>query len=1489
MNSELDPQFQALVPEYQNTLRALQEREHIRIRPLQQLTGGRTGALLYLVSVSTVDPTSVEHFILKLDRPAQWGGDWKNEAEKHRLAASLASKDFVQHHMAQLVYDPIEMDGALLVLYTIAGGSLQQCRPLIAYAQQGRLELIYSTLGSGLLELWNKDRIEPVSHVHPQSILADWLGYRLSPNEGRIHGFLNDECDCNANAPGFILDGEMYANPYAFACDEELWGDTRPLDILRGFLHGDLNNNNVLVEFSQYGDDFEGYYLIDFANFRKNSFLLYDHAYLELSYLLRQATRVSVEKWIEFVRMLARVDVPSTTWVSAELAGACAVIRSMRVALASWISCNHPTLLDDFWGLYRLAGTAVGLNFCNKTGLSREERFAAFVYAATYLREQCQYSEIRLPESGEELALRQTKALMEAGDTWEPFLEACQGFDRERIYILVTGPDLREVAPLMNPLGRVGWSLILDFDPDTQAGGLYEYMSEEIEGRRSLHVLTCDARLSLNPARATYWYAAHGLRGRASTFPIGDGWLPWKLKYSAPLTQILRDLAASSSEQPATSLILWNEPNYVNKICDLLTDAFGDRIDLIFATPQLDPLLEISQVYNGKVFPLQATQITAGLSKLFRRFYFEKKTVSLPGAHKQRVVLKRKDTVFLEEEMTLVHHDVGIQEKDEDGRKSRFLYGGKISWFELSLHQDVDRNKTEYLRNQVRHDLTHRLTTRINLYHHPGAGGTTVARRIAWDLHESYPAVLLHKVSDGTIGRLQLLRRLTSLPILVVVESAEVPLDILEKLYSTVRSENLAVVFLIVSRRFEAVKKEEERVRYLREQLDADEANRFAESYGRVRPDRLALLRDLARNEGTQKLRVPFYFGLTAFDREFTRLDTYVEARLQGMSEEERRIMCYIALAYRYAHQTLPSQMFAHMLGLDGTTTVQLERALDKRRQSLLIRESKEGEVNWRPSHQLVAGEICEHILAGDAAARRMWRDNLSTWAIRFIEDCDALYETTDRVPSERVLDILSRMLVLRHSRDTLGTPAEKPYFERRPNFGQLIQDIQVPEGQLAVLRALAEHFNDQPHFWAHLGRYLSWCGEHTKALEAIEKSLELDDQDHVLHHMKGMTLREQAYGLMKAAEKKARSGEDVTAAALEEIEALLQQAEDAFSLAREMAPDDEYAHVSHIQLLTWTVEFGFKMSGTRSYVDFLTDPSSLKYQEKIELAEGLLQDVKRLRGGEAQRLSHYVVSCETRLNELVGDYAKVIEGWTRLLKRSDVYKPPIRRRLVFAYLGSRKRSWDNLDQEGLNEIVNLMEQNLLREPHNERNIRLWFEAARRTPSVMVDSAIERLSYWRALGGSIDCVYYLYTLHTLKAIEGSAVAKVAAERLVEGSRRQARNLQYRTRSYNWLGKGSGMTRLVHYSRLGGWDREKDFWTNAEPLERISGLIARIDRPEAGLIELECGLRVFFVPGRSRAPDESSFVKERHENERVSFFLGFSYDGLRAWSVKLQKG
>jgi len=207
-------------------------------------------------------------------------------------------------------------------------------------------------------------------------------------------------------------------------------------------------------------------------------------------------------------------------------------------------------------------------------------------------------------------------------------------------------------------------------------------------------------------------------------------------------------------------------------------------------------------------------------------------------------------------------------------------------------------------------------------------------------------------------------------------------------------------------------------------------------------------------------------------------------------------------------------------------------------------------------------------------------------------------------------------------------------------------------------------------------------------------------------------------------------------------------------------------------------------------------------------------------------------------------------------------------------------RRWDKLPGKNLQRALELLEQNVQEEPADDRNIRLWIQGARflaNPPSVKL--AAERVAYWRSNGDSLDAVYYIYVLHSLQAIAGSTLAGDRALRALEECRNRARFRRDSTRSFEWLGVGQGLKQLVHQDMLGEWDREADFWAKTGQLRRSEGVVSSISGPQAGEIELAGGLKAFFVPG------VAGLVFGRGQNVRVTFFLGFSDEGLRAWSVE----
>lgn len=816
-----------------------------------------------------------------------------------------------------------------------------------------------------------------------------------------------------------------------------------------------------------------------------------------------------------------------------------------------------------------------------------------------------------------------------------------------------------------------------------------------------------------------------------------------------------------------------------------------------------------------------------------------------------------------------MHLQAGLlPEEDHDASRS-FLHGGEIDWYELHLNIDVERDVTPYVLRVVRGDLDSNRTIRFNLSHDAGAGGTTVGRRVAWDLHREYPTGMLRRTVDpqSTAERLRRIVALTGKPVMLTVDSSEITGRQIDELFEHARARRLPVVFLQVLRRLSIPGSDfvqGERARYLKSDLSDSEANRFVFVLSREEPGKRRELERL-RNSVNKQMRSPFYFCLQAFEDRFLGIPSYVASHIAGLSEPQRRILGLLAIAHHYGQRALPEDAFRELLSLPPASPVDLREALPAYALNLVVEGSAR---SWRTTHDLIAKELLVQLLTPDGGDPRTWSQGLSNWAIEFARFCRGKAP----VPSEELLETVRRIFVYRdNNEEVLGTERAG-----QRQLSLLLEAIPADPGKLRVLSELVSLYPEEAHFWAHLGRFYAVRNkDYLKALDNIDHAISLQPSDHVLHHMRGMATRSRLYDLISEQ------------APLEDLIPLAVSASESFARARELGPDDDYAYISEVQMLARILAYSAASHPT-GLARFVALPSTDNFlREALQQAEDLLEQVRRNREGE--RPSEYEARCRADLDALYGEHDSAIQIWNNLLDRPGIYAPPLRRQIAWAYLARRGRAWDKLQQHEVDRIVELMRDNLELKPDDDKSLRLWLQAVRRSRHpLMLEAAIEKVAYWKANGDSLDATYYLYVLYTLSALEGSAGAIDYAIRNLDECKARARFRRNRDKSFEWLGRGQGLQRLVHHSLLGEWDREADFWTNPAPLDRIEGRITKWDGPQAGRIEIAWNLSAFFVPAKGKRDGDRSFQRA-DVSRRVTFYLGFSYDGLRAWEVRDASG
>ena len=356
---------------------------------------------------------------------------------------------------------------------------------------------------------------------------------------------------------------------------------------------------------------------------------------------------------------------------------------------------------------------------------------------------------------------------------WEEFIESVQRFSTSNKYLLLSNlPELTS-AHGVEILGAIDWSFVMDMDPDSDNNGLLKAVRPTMENRRSVHMIVRGDRPTLNIERGTYWFFASGLTGAGNPTATGS-WRQWRQEYGNEVREQLINLAKVSTPTPVTMVILWQRDGMASHLQSILDDvlaAFGNSVNFVIVTddPSDAQLKAVAELTGSTTIVLPLHQMCSGLKTMFGTDQDSSAAVILPSSSGAPIVLDAPDVNWLEEEIELVHLNSGVLRDGDRNIGTDFLKGHQITWHELGLHYDVERDEANRLLNQVQADLRARRTVRINLYHTPGAGGTTVARRVIWENHGTYPCGILHRIEPReTIERLQHIVASTGQPTLIL-------------------------------------------------------------------------------------------------------------------------------------------------------------------------------------------------------------------------------------------------------------------------------------------------------------------------------------------------------------------------------------------------------------------------------------------------------------------------------------------------------------------------------------------------------------------------------------------------------------------------------------------------------------------------------------------------------------------------------------------------
>lgn len=1114
----------------------------------------------------------------------------------------------------------------------------------------------------------------------------------------------------------------------------------------------------------------------------------------------------------------------------------------------------------------------------------------------------------------------------ETQDEWEIFYDHTGSLNRLNNYVLVLPPDnMGLTKSQMMVLMRIHWKIIFDFNSASKDTGFFSILENPksnnvirpitIEQRDDASLLNID-RYSIN------WIFANGITTIPETVPKSVKEWKISLKYPKLLEKVTHELHTLVNNFTVV-IFLYNDQIFINDIFEKFTSTFQeDRIKLIFICESKDVADELSisyKWYEPLVLEMSINKFVEGIANTMSKNIDSSSEIVklIPSRAKDlkddNVDVSNRYFYYLSEGLELLYQRIGLENEDRSDNKP-FYTGNTISWFELSIDGDVRRNVLEKLQLKLTEALQQaKGAKRINLVHKPGAGGTTLSRRIAYNFHNNYPTIILLKYVRGrTIISINEIAEFTQKSIILIVEAFRINENDIEYFMREINNNKKNVVILYV-------KRDQQRERNILngdlinlsdKMIDITEMSRFISKYSM-----------LANDQGRQKLSGFKDEPLTRYDVidyplitfenavKGEMLFNYIYSNIEPLWISETKFLVYLSIIYNYTQKSVNENWFKKIFGEKVLSErIDYNRRVDNPITKLIFQESDvEGFPTeyWRPKYNLFAKEILNILMGGreSYSVKESWKDNLHVRLIDMIDD----FHDSDPILTKEVRELLKSLLLERDNSDTIvSIDAEIELQSHSNQFSKIISDISDKINQKAVFVKLVSCYPNEAHYLGHLGRFLyekaETYDEFEEAYNYITSALSLAENDFNLWHIHGMCNKTKIDYLIRQFDMNESEFVDI-----HNIQGRIQEfadsAQRSFVKSREINQLNFHSHVTEILAILKVLDFGKRSSKVENIVDFLTRPEFEWYQMKFESLNELITQTRELitlsrdleNKASLLKSRDMLNQCETKLLTFLEQFTQAAEKIYNLISSAGRDSRPYFRKLyLLARLSNKSKvhnvsindAWQHLSEHELQIILTNIENNIREAPSDERNYRDWLSAIRHHPKqYYIDDAIIKLRSWRDITpsfslGFYQASYYLYVLHSINALNKSSdMSNIDANSAIQYKKDCITPLISDTFSFEWFGVGVGIKQMINFAKLGKMNGPDGFFSDTSRLKRVKGVILRIQSPQSGVLKLNGGLEAFFVPTIGR------FTQHHDETTEVDCYIGFRYGMIHAWQVR----
>ncbi|TRW27116.1 hypothetical protein FMM05_00245 [Flavobacterium zepuense] len=1091
---------------------------------------------------------------------------------------------------------------------------------------------------------------------------------------------------------------------------------------------------------------------------------------------------------------------------------------------------------------------------------------------------------------------------------WDELYNYVDGFSKQNKYILVAPPVYKDCSlNQLEVLARINWSFVIDFNPDSKEHGLFKsfektvgsgFVPLTIKQKGQRNIVGTGAYGSVN------WLFANGLKTIADTITKNvKSWL--SNRYHLFIKELFSDFFSKAVHRYVI-IYLWDDVEYIEEITRIVSqiDNVGnDLIRHVFISENFDTLTEIDKFdkfdINYKAYNLSLQTIISNLANVLSKQELENDKIIVPG---RTIAGEQTDIDISDIYNKLLDNHVSIVYKNIEqstiyiaaNQVPAFYQGEQITWKDLSIDIEAKRAKYDELLLKLKSHLTlTKKSLKFELFHKPGAGGTTLAHRVAFDLRSLFPTIVVtHFEKVNTYKSISIFLEKVNRPVLAVVEASNMGLNDVEELIRTCNASKQTVCFLYIRRTLQIGRPGEFSL-YLNDAMaDISERDKFLAKTGIYTTDKTTI-EALAKRQPAESEVIDFSLAINERDYSKSKLIEYIEAYTEKMSDDQAKFTVFASIIYYYSQKSVSELIFRSLFRKGLSEELRQVAFANQYIRKILIQEFDQDDYiyteYWRPRFSKFAETVLIILLGGKKVDN--WKDQIDMYSLELIK----IIKTNNEYLVDETRAILKSVFFERNNEDLLGTEEQWHSNVNNDQFSFLIRDIAVKEKQKAVLTALVEAYPNESHFLGHLARFLyEKAEEQAEFFEAetyIKSALDFDgENDYNLQHLGGMCKRRHIEFLKRNYNKS-----QTTTFSESYIIELSDEANTYFNTSRSINPYNIHAYVAQIQTLILAIDFGRELSGIEKKEKFITSPEHTWYLDQYYTVKKLIDEAQILieqqetlgKTNKIAKARYYISSSEGHSYELLGNYGTSIEMFKNLIDKADrAYRPQLRLMYIHSTLlnkvqGNYKKideAWYKLRDEEIKNIEKALNDNILQDPHSILTLRLWFKLVRYSHiDISTEEIISRLKIWYNNSENskilnLEASYYLYILYVCLTIEAgdsfSTIYKDEATMFISKCREMSRNSKY---SFEWYGKGNGIDCLINH-------KEKPYGDDSM-LERVEGTIIQISSRQQGKIALKSGIEAFFVP------TAGNFIEGKDETSRVTFYVGFRHDGLFAIDVR----